>query len=97
MESQADSGTKSSHPEVDGAVEAESGDGHSRTVECPIFEPMVYHTEEKRNVALHSRPAAGQQSDHSERRNRTDHRRVRGGLRQKVDLLGDLYSGYDQF
>ena len=47
----------------------------------------VVHQEE-RDVVLHSRPAAGQQSDHPERRNRTDHRRVRGGLRQKVDLLG---------
>ena len=49
---------------------------------------MVYRTEEKQNVVLHSRPAASQQSDHSERRDRTDHRRVRGGLRRKVDLLG---------
>ena len=70
--------------------------GHPRTIECPILESVVYLAKEERHVTLHSRPATGQQGDPSECRNRTDHRRVRGGLRRKVDYsVGDLYSGYD--
>jgi hypothetical protein len=57
-------------------------------MEMGILELMVYCAQEERNATLHSRLAAGQQGDHSERRNRADHRQIRGGLRRKVDLLG---------
>ena len=48
MEPQAGSSAKSSHLEADGAVEAESGDGHPRAVECLIFQSLVYDTQKER-------------------------------------------------
>ena len=73
MESQADTNTQSSHPKVDGVAEAEGGDGHPRAVECPVFKSVVYRAEEEWHIELYSGPIVGQQADHSECRNRTDH------------------------
>ena len=48
VEPQTDPGAVSSHPEVDGVVDAESGDGHPRVVECPVFKSVVYGPKEER-------------------------------------------------
>ena len=82
MESEADSGTYSSHPEVNKVVEAEGRDGYPRAIEYPIFELVVYHAEEERHDALYSGPAVEFAEAFAGR---------------MIYSVSDLYSGHDQF